>query len=85
LVVSKILGHANPTVTLLIYAHSNLESQTEAAALMDSSITPIPVDIQQLQPSATKGRSRGACTPQNDKNESKIRPNERIWSDRPGT
>ncbi len=53
LVVSKILGHANPTVTLLIYAHSNLEMQTEAAALMDSIITPIPVDIPQLQPSAT--------------------------------
>jgi hypothetical protein len=27
--------------------------QTEAAALMDSIITPIPVDIEQLQPSAT--------------------------------
>jgi hypothetical protein len=57
LVVSKILGHANPTVTLLIYAHSNLEMQTEAAALMDSIITPIPADISDLQPGSSQDRS----------------------------
>ncbi|MBI3338685.1 MAG: site-specific integrase [Chloroflexi bacterium] len=52
LVVSKILGHSNPSVTLIIYAHSTLDMQTKAASVMDEIITPIPVNISQLHPSA---------------------------------
>jgi len=53
LVVSKILGHSNPSVTLSIYAHSTLDMQSQAASIMDEIVTPIPVRIQDLQPSAT--------------------------------
>ena len=45
LVVSKILGHSNPSVTLTIYAHSTLDMQSIAAGIMDSIVTPIPVSI----------------------------------------
>ncbi len=53
LVVSKILGHANASVTLTIYAHSTLDMQTQAARIMDEIVTPIAVSIPQLQPIAT--------------------------------
>lgn len=52
LVVSKILGHSNPSVTLNIYAHSTLDMQAMAANVMDEIVTPIPVDISQLHPVA---------------------------------
>jgi integrase len=41
LIVSKILGRANPSVTLMVYAHSMLEMQTMAASIMDEIMTPI--------------------------------------------
>ena len=53
LVVSRILGHANSSVTLTIYAHSSLEMQAGAAALMDELVTPMAVDMRDLQLSAT--------------------------------
>jgi integrase len=53
LVVSKILGHANASITLTIYAHSALDMQTGAAGIMDEIVTPIAVSIPQLQPIAT--------------------------------
>lgn len=43
--VSKILGHANPSVTMNIYAHVSIEMQSEAAKLMESLVTPIPVNL----------------------------------------
>jgi len=52
LVVSKILGHSNPSVTLTIYAHSTLDMQSKAANIMDEIVTPIPVNISQLHPVA---------------------------------
>lgn len=42
LVVSKILGHSNPSVTLTIYAHSTLDMQSEAVRIMDEIVTPTP-------------------------------------------
>ncbi len=45
LVVSKILGHSNPSVTLNIYAHSTLDMQGMAANIMDEIVTPIPIEI----------------------------------------
>ncbi len=50
LVVSKILGHSNPSVTLNTYAHSTLDMQSEAASIMDEIVTPIPVSFSQLHP-----------------------------------
>jgi integrase len=52
LVVSKILGHSNPSVTLTIYAHSTLDMQSKAASIMDEIVTPIPVSMSQLHPVA---------------------------------
>jgi integrase len=45
-VVSRMLGHANPSVTLTIYAHTTVAMQEGAARLMDEIVTPIPVEIQ---------------------------------------
>ncbi len=52
LVVSKILGHSNPSVTLNIYAHSTLDMQSKAASIMDEIVTPIAVDMSRLHPVA---------------------------------
>jgi integrase len=57
IVVSKILGHANASITLTIYAHSALDMQTQAAGIMDEIVTPIAVSLAQLQPiAANSGR-----------------------------
>ncbi len=45
IVVSKILGHAKPSITLDVYGHLYHEMQVEAARIMDELITPIQVDI----------------------------------------
>ena len=45
LVVSKMLGHSKPSVTLDIYAHLYHASLNEAAMLMDQLVTPIKVDL----------------------------------------
>jgi len=45
LVVSKILGHSNPSVTLSTYAHSTLDMQSTAVSIMDEIVTPIPVSL----------------------------------------
>jgi integrase len=45
IVVSKILGHSKPSVTLDIYGHLYHEMQTEAAQIMDRLVTPIEVDL----------------------------------------
>ncbi|HEX8992578.1 MAG TPA: site-specific integrase [Anaerolineales bacterium] len=45
LVVSKMLGHANPSTTLMIYAHSDITMQSDAARTMDAIVTPVPVEL----------------------------------------
>ena len=50
LVVSKILGHANPSVTLSIYAHATLDMQSQAISVMDAIVTPIPVQLHPIAP-----------------------------------
>jgi integrase len=85
LVVSKILGHANASVTLTIYAHSTVDMQTEAAGIMDEIVTPIAVSILQLQPIATATDFPAFSTPHIWLNRTKIRSSDRIWCDRPGT
>jgi integrase len=49
IVVSKILGHSRPSITLDVYGHLFHEMQTEAAKKMDEFITPILVELPQLQ------------------------------------
>lgn len=46
LVVSKMLGHATPSITLDVYGHLFHESQYEAARVMDALVTPIPVNLE---------------------------------------
>ena len=46
IVVSKILGHSKPSITLDIYGHLYNEMQGEAASLMDELVSPIKVDLQ---------------------------------------
>jgi integrase len=45
IVVSNMLGHSKPSVTLDIYAHVFHDMQGEAAVIMDRLVTPIKVDI----------------------------------------
>lgn len=55
IVVSKMLGHSKPSITLDIYGHLYHEMQGEAAEIMDKLVTPIAV---QLLPEAGKGALR---------------------------
>ncbi len=65
IVVSKILGHSKPSVTLDIYGHLFNEMQDEAARLMDELTTPVRVDFganrgencTTYAPNCTKGPS----------------------------
>ena len=50
LVVSKILGHANPSVTLSIYAHATLDMQSQAVIVMDEIVTPIQIQLHPIAP-----------------------------------
>ena len=54
LVVSKILGHSKPSVTLNVYAHCLVDMQNEAASIMDEIVTPIPVMISGSKITVTK-------------------------------
>ncbi len=45
IVVSRILGHAKPSLTLDLYGHLYNEMQGEAAEIMDDLVTPIKVDL----------------------------------------
>jgi hypothetical protein len=38
-------GHANPSVTLMIYAHSTVDMQTDIANIMDAIVTPVAVEL----------------------------------------
>ena len=49
LIVSKILGHSQPSVTMNIYAHASVEMQSEAARLMENLVTPIPISLKEDQ------------------------------------
>jgi integrase len=49
IVVSKMLGHSKPSVTLDIYAHVFHDMQDEAAVVMDKLVTPILVEIPRVK------------------------------------
>ena len=45
LIVSKILGRSNPSITLSIYAHATLDMQDGAASVTDEIVSPTAVSI----------------------------------------
>ncbi len=49
IVVSKILGHSKPSITLGVYGHLYVEMQSEAARIMDELVTPIPIDLGKME------------------------------------
>lgn len=49
IVVSRRLGHANPSTTLNVYAHLYMESQDEPARIMGYTLTPVLVSIPKAQ------------------------------------
>jgi len=46
IIVSRILGHSKPSITLDIYGHLLTDMLDEAAKLMDELVTPIRMDIK---------------------------------------
>jgi integrase len=48
-IVSKILDHSKPSVTMNIYAYASIEMQSEAAQLMENLVTPIPISLKEIQ------------------------------------
>jgi hypothetical protein len=49
IVVSKILGHSKPSVTVDIYGHLYNEMQDQAAQIMDDLVTPVPIVLTKPQ------------------------------------
>jgi integrase len=49
LIVYKILGHSQHSVTMNVYAHASVEMQSEAAKLMENLVTPIPISLKEDQ------------------------------------
>jgi integrase len=47
LIVSKMLGHSKPSITLDVYGHLIHEMQDEASEVMDKLVTPIQVALPQ--------------------------------------
>ena len=57
IVVSRILGHAKPSITLDLYGHLYHEMLGEAAKIMDDLVTPIKLDMSEFEThDAGKGR-----------------------------
>ncbi len=54
IVVSKILGHAQPSITLDIYGHVYAQMQMGAAEVMDDLVAPIPIDLDGLSIDPTR-------------------------------
>jgi integrase len=58
IVVSKILGHSKPSITMDIYCYLYNEMQDEAAQLMDQLVTPICTQLHQINESPLKERAQ---------------------------
>ncbi len=54
IVVSKMLGHSKPSITMDIYGHLYNEMQDEAAKLMDELVTPVLVNLDEKTGSNVK-------------------------------
>lgn len=57
IVVSRRLGHSKPSITLDVYGHYVQSMQSEAAELIDEMVTPVAVDIKQLEFGTPKHQS----------------------------
>jgi len=49
IVVSKRLGHSKTSITLNTYGHLIQKMQDQAAKIMDDLVTPIKVDLRDLE------------------------------------
>lgn len=49
IVVASRLGHSKPSITLDVYGHLYKETQTDAAKIMDDLVTPIKLDMSELE------------------------------------
>jgi integrase len=57
IIVSKILGHSKPSITLDIYGHLYNEMQSEASRLMDELVSPVKLNLAVKDPQeVTAGR-----------------------------
>ena len=57
IVVSKILGHSKPSITLDIYGHLYNEMQGEACRLMDELVSPVKITmLSEMHQEASSGR-----------------------------
>lgn len=63
LVVSKMLGHSNPSITLNTYAHLYHESQGQAARLMNELVSPVRVELSRDMPSVLLEQHLHQSTP----------------------
>ena len=70
-VVSSMLGHSKPSVTLDIYAHVYSGRQEQAAALMDELVTPMAVDFNTEDVKAVRFTAKDAVTHEKAKPASK--------------
>jgi integrase len=68
LVVSKILGHSSPSITLGIYAHASLDMQDQAASVMDDIVAPVAVVMPKLQQIATRRVPEALKLPRRNEN-----------------
>lgn len=57
IVVSKMLGHAKPSITLDVYGHLYFEKQNEAAKIMDALVTPIRVEFSNTKQNIPRNAS----------------------------
>ena len=49
IVVSRILGHPKPSITMDIHGHLYHEMPGEAAKIMDELVTPIPMEFTKAE------------------------------------
>ena len=52
IVVSRILGHSKPSITLDVYSHVMTTMQEEAARVMDDPVSPVELAFKQLESAA---------------------------------
>jgi integrase len=60
LVVSRMLGHANPSITLNTYGHLYRESTCQAARLMDELVSPLRVELPPMVQNTLVGQEKQA-------------------------
>jgi integrase len=62
-VVSRRLGHANPSITLSIYAHATMDMQVHVANVMDQILGAEAITVSALHPVAPASEFRALKLP----------------------